>query len=65
MPESNALDGVSNRERETMLTLLRKPTEQHKESPRPKSRKGEAQRRRREAERQASNDTEIKPNINP
>lgn len=55
MPESerqNPLMGLSEDERRTMAQLLRMKPEQQKESARPLTSKGKAQRKRRERERQ-------------
>lgn len=49
---SEALNGVSKRERETMLNLLRMSPAQQKDVAAPQTTKGEAQRRRRERERE-------------
>jgi hypothetical protein len=46
------LEGISERERRTMLALLRMPREQQKAAPKAATPQGEAQRRRRENERQ-------------
>jgi hypothetical protein len=51
------LMGLSQREREIMRGLLRMPPQQHKMAQRPMSPKGEAQRHRRERERQPVTDT--------
>jgi hypothetical protein len=51
MDEKIALAGVSQRERDTMLALLKMRPEQHKSAPRVDTAKGRAQRRRREKER--------------
>jgi hypothetical protein len=48
----NPLSGVSEREQEIMLRLLRMPRQQQKDAPKPMSVQGIAQRRRREKERQ-------------
>jgi len=50
----NPLTGISERERETMLNLLRMPREEQKAATSPRTPKGEAQRRRREREKAAS-----------
>ncbi len=47
-----ALTGISERERATMLALLQMPPEQQKAAPKPSTKRGELQRRRRENERQ-------------
>lgn len=46
------LAGISERERQIMLRLLRTPREQQKDAPKPMSGQGIAQRRRREKERE-------------
>jgi hypothetical protein len=54
MPESESpspLAGLSEQEGEIMRRLLRMRPEQQKETGRPQTAKGEAQRRRREKER--------------
>jgi hypothetical protein len=48
----NPLTGITEREQETMLALLRMPRQQQKDAPKPMSGQGIAQRRRREKERQ-------------
>jgi hypothetical protein len=48
----DALEGISEREQEIMLRLLRTPRQQQKDAPKPMSVQGIAQRRRREKERQ-------------
>jgi hypothetical protein len=48
----NALDGISDDEREIMSRLLRMPPERQKAAPKPATAKGDAQRRRRAQERQ-------------
>jgi hypothetical protein len=50
--ERDPLAGTSDREREIMLRLLRTPRQQQKDSPKPMSIQGIAQRRRRDKERQ-------------
>jgi hypothetical protein len=54
MTHSNAdpLRGISEREREIISRLLRMPPERQKAAPKPLTSKGEAQRLRRERERQ-------------
>jgi hypothetical protein len=47
---ASALDGLSTREQEIMSRLLRMPPSQQKDAPKPKTPKGESQRRRRENE---------------
>jgi len=57
MPESgppSPLDGLSETEGEVMRRLMRMRPEQQKGAPKPKTIKGEAQRRRREKERQSA-----------
>jgi len=48
---SDPLAGISEREREILLRLLRTPRQQQKDAPKPMSVQGIAQRRRREKER--------------
>ena len=48
----DALVNISDQERKTMLSLLHMQPEQQKASPRPPTAKGDAQRKRRDAERQ-------------
>ena len=56
MPDKpDPLEGISQREQATMLALLKMRPEQHKDIPKPATKRGEAQRRRRERERGASN----------
>jgi hypothetical protein len=52
MNRDKALEGISEREQEIMLRLLRTPRQQQKDAPKPMSGQGIAQRRRREKERQ-------------
>jgi hypothetical protein len=48
---SDPLAGISERDREVMRQLLRRPHEPQKAAPKAATPKGEAQRRRRENER--------------
>jgi hypothetical protein len=48
--DASALVGLTKHEQDTMSRLLRMPPEPQKDSPKPATRKGEAQRRRRERE---------------
>lgn len=50
--KKSALEGITEVERSIMGALLRMPHEAQKTSPKPSTTKGEAQRRRREIERQ-------------
>jgi hypothetical protein len=47
------LAGISKRESEIMLNLLRMPPERQKDAPKLSSKQAQAQRRRREREREA------------
>ena len=49
MPESAPKGDIAT---QIMTAMIRMPPEPHKDAPKPASRKGEAQRRRRENERQ-------------
>jgi hypothetical protein len=53
--KDDPLAGLTHRDREVMIRLLRMPREQQKASPKPMTVKGKAQRRRRENERQRPN----------
>lgn len=52
----NPLTGLAHKERAVMGSLLRMSPEPHKDAPKPSSTKADAQRRRRDRERMASNE---------
>jgi hypothetical protein len=53
--QNEPLAGISKREREIMVRLLRMSPEQQKDAPKPATSKGIAQRQRRRNEREAAN----------
>jgi hypothetical protein len=55
------LRGISTEERRIMGNLLRQSPEQQKTAPKPTSRQGEAQRRRRQKERETTDVAHVVP----
>jgi hypothetical protein len=52
--KNDPLSGLTSPELRTMLALLRAPAEQQKDAPKPATKRGESQRRRRLAERRTA-----------